>query len=182
MKPPRAGVGPSARAAGALTFSNGVPTVTASSSRRGTPLGAPSSTLVDADHHLAWLRDAGLAPVVLERLAELDATLWSRSFDPLAHGARPAAVRANSSAPTANSHAALPRRLRPASTKRRSRSFRSGRRPPASTPATARCWRGRSSGSSTSPESVTTTLRSSRASCRSVSSHRSPWRLQCSRC
>jgi len=45
-------------------------------------LGTPSATLVDADHHLTWLRDAGLAPVVLERLAELDATLWSRSFDP----------------------------------------------------------------------------------------------------
>ena len=45
-------------------------------------MGTPSSTLIDADHHLTWLRDAGLAPVVLERLAELDATLWSRSFDP----------------------------------------------------------------------------------------------------
>lgn len=45
-------------------------------------MGTPSATLVDADHHLTWLRDAGLAPVVLERLAELDATLWSRSFDP----------------------------------------------------------------------------------------------------
>ena len=42
---------------------------------------APSATLIDADHHLMWLRDAGLAPVVLERVAELDATLWARSFD-----------------------------------------------------------------------------------------------------
>lgn len=41
----------------------------------------PSATLIDADHHLTWLRDAGLAPVVLERVAELDATLWARSFD-----------------------------------------------------------------------------------------------------
>ena len=45
-------------------------------------MGTVSATLVDSDHHLTWLRDAGLAPVVLERLAELDATLWSRSFDP----------------------------------------------------------------------------------------------------
>jgi alkylhydroperoxidase family enzyme len=45
-------------------------------------VGTPRSTRVDDDHHLTWLRDAGLAPVVLERLAELDATLWARSFDP----------------------------------------------------------------------------------------------------
>ena len=45
-------------------------------------MGTSPPTLVDDTHHLVWLRDAGLAPVVLERLAELDATLWGRSFDP----------------------------------------------------------------------------------------------------
>jgi alkylhydroperoxidase family enzyme len=45
-------------------------------------VGPSPPTLVDDTHHLGWLRDAGLAPVVLERLAALDATLWARSFDP----------------------------------------------------------------------------------------------------
>ena len=59
-------------------------------------MGTSPPTLVDDRHHLVWLRDAGLAPVVLERLAELDATLWGRSFDAMSSELMPVSALSTS--------------------------------------------------------------------------------------